>query len=92
MGVVTTIPKTPTAPTYRQSKGMTDAQKSKILNIRIATMSLSTLAGIGAVVYNIKTGGGFWRGVGYFVLASVVVGFPIGVIGNTFIAKELNKE
>ena len=55
----------------------------KIPTALIVGYGISAAAGIGAVVYNIKTGGGFWRGVGYFVLASVVVGIPVTVVSRS---------
>ena len=32
------------------------------------------IGSVGGVVYSIKTGGGFWRGVGYWLLGGLIVG------------------
>jgi len=48
--------------------------KQRILNIQMVQASFAFLGGIGGVVYSNKTGGGFWRGVGYWIVGSVAVG------------------
>lgn len=65
--------------------------KKLLFNGLIVSSSIGAAAGIGAVVYNIKTGGGFWRGVGYFLLAGVLIGFPARLITSAVVAKKLKK-
>lgn len=54
-------------------KQLTEVGKQKMLKIDIAILSASLLGGIGGVIYSKKTGGGFWRGVGYFVVGSILL-------------------
>jgi cation transporter-like permease len=65
--------------------------EKRLLNAKIIAGSIGTVASIGAVVYNIKTGGGFWRGVGYFLLAGVVVSIPVHYIATAVALKKPSK-
>lgn len=49
--------------------------KAKQKTLQFQNASIGLLGGIGGVAYSNKTNGGFWRGVGYFILGSFIVGF-----------------
>lgn len=49
-------------------------QQQRIENIKMLGSSVALLGSIAGVVYSHKTGGGFWRGVGYWIIGGVVFG------------------
>jgi hypothetical protein len=53
---------------------LTEKGESQIKNIDYAVKGMAILGAVAGVVYSAKSGGGFWRGVGYFFLGSLVVG------------------
>jgi hypothetical protein len=53
---------------------LTPNQQQRINNIDYVTSSIGTLGAILGVVHSHRTGGGFWRGVGYYFLGSLVLG------------------
>ncbi len=63
---------------------LTDNQKQRILNIDIILSGLSMLGSVGGIIYSVKTGGGFWRGVGYFFAGGLIVGVPAQIIALPF--------
>lgn len=48
--------------------------KAKQKTLVAQNAAIGMIGSIGGVVYSSKTGGGFWRGVGYFILGGMVVG------------------
>lgn len=46
----------------------------KLMNLNYTLSAVSLLGGIGGIVYSNRTGGGFWRGVGYFILGNIALG------------------
>lgn len=68
-------------------------QKERLRNLNYLIASAGFLGGILGVVYSKRTGGGFWRGVGYFVLGGAVFSFPVKLVTIPFankIIKETN--
>lgn len=63
---------------------LTDNQKARIKNIDMVTGSIALIGAIGGVVYAKKTGGGFWRYVGYWIVGALVVGTPARLIALPF--------
>lgn len=65
---------------------MTAEQKERYDNITAVQASIGFLGSIGGVVYAKKTGGGFWRYLGYWiaggVAASVVSGLALTPFKN----------
>ncbi len=53
---------------------LTENQKTRIDNINYVASSIGLLGAIAGVIYSHKTGGGFWRGVGYWILGGVSLG------------------
>lgn len=75
---------------------LTDNQKQRIMNIEGIQLSSSILGGILGVIYSHRTGGGSWRGVGYYFLGSISLGLPTMLITTPFknkiIKETANKE
>lgn len=71
---------------------LTEKGKQKITNIRLAIGGVSILSGIGGVIYSNKTGGGFWRGVGYYLLVSIVVAIPLNLLSMPVVKKTISEE
>ncbi len=53
---------------------LTKNQESRLANINYITGSVALLGSIGGAIYSHKTGGGFWRGVGYWILGGLALG------------------
>lgn len=66
---------------------MTQNQQTRINNINYVIGSISLLGSIGGVIYSSRTGGGFWRGVGYFILGGMIVSLPAKLISVPFVNK-----
>ncbi|MHC4293294.1 MAG: hypothetical protein ACYSTX_03280 [Planctomycetota bacterium] len=72
--------------------------EGKKRSLQITQMGISSVGMVGGFVYANRTGGGFWRYVGYSILGSIATG-SIGYFTtmqrinkiNTFIAKEKEK-
>ena len=63
---------------------LTDNQKARINNIDMITSSIALLGSIGGIMYAKKTGGGFWRYVGYFIVGGMVTGIPSRLVALPF--------
>ncbi len=63
---------------------LTDSAQARLLNIQYTTSGLGLLGGIAGVIYSNRTGGHFWRGVGYFFLGSIVVGVAARLVALPF--------
>jgi len=59
---------------------LTKNQEQRIQNIQAIQMSVGLLGSIAGVIYSSRTGGGFWRGVGYWVVGGLVFGIPTMLI------------
>ncbi len=68
---------------------LTENQKDRIRNINAIRYSIGTLGAISGAVYANKTGGGFWRYVGYWIVGGLVAGIPAMLITTPFINKIL---
>ena len=62
--------------------------KAKQQTLIAQNMAVGLIGSIGGVVYSNKTGGGFWRGVGYWILG----GMAIGVLPRIFYFIPKNNE
>jgi len=74
---------------------LTENQKQRIQNIEAIQSGAGLIGSIGGIIYANRTGGGFWRYVGYFILGGLVVGLPTALIMTPFknkILKEGDKE
>ena len=58
--------------------------EARLLNIQYTVSAIGTLGAIGGIIYANKTGGGFWRYVGYFFLGSVVLSVPAKLVALPF--------
>ncbi len=72
-------------------ENLTDNQKERIRNIQAIAASISLVGSIGGVIYAKKTGGGFWRYVGYWILGGLVTGIPAKLITTPFTNKILKE-
>jgi hypothetical protein len=63
---------------------LTASAQARLWNINYTIAALAFAGGIGGVVYSSKTGGGFWRGVGYYIVGSVVVGASARLLALPF--------
>ena len=74
---------------------LNENQKARLSNIFLLLTSISTLGSVGGLIYANKTGGKFWRYVGYFIVGGMVVGIPARIIALPFqnkIIKESDKK
>ncbi len=74
-----------------QIKNIESSKEQRISNITYATAGIGLIGSIVGVIYSSRTGGGFWRGVGYFILGSLVFGTP-AKIGSTIFVNKIIKE
>ena len=63
---------------------LTPNQKARINNINMITGSIALLGAIGGVMYAKRTGGGFWRYVGYWIVGGMVTGIPARLVALPF--------
>ena len=63
---------------------LTPNQKARINNIDMITGSIALLGAIGGVMYAKKTGGGFWRYVGYWIVGGLASGIPARLVALPF--------
>lgn len=68
-------------------ENLSDNQKTRITNVAYVVGSIYTLGSVGGLIYANKTGGKFWRYVGYFIVGGMVVGIPAKIISLPFINK-----
>lgn len=66
---------------------LTENQKQRLANINYVVGSVALLGSIGGVIYSHKTGGGFWRGVGYWILGGLALSLPAKVVSLPFTNK-----
>jgi hypothetical protein len=67
-----------------QTQQLTQDAQARLLNINYAVSGIGLLGGIAGVIYSNRTGGGFWRGVGYYILGGVIIGITARVIAVPF--------
>ena len=48
--------------------------KAKKRTLLMQNVGVGMVGGIIGVIYNVKSGGGFWRGVGFYFIGGIVVG------------------
>lgn len=53
---------------------LSENKKERIANINYVASSVGLIGAISGAIYSYKTGGGFWRGVGYWIVGGVVLG------------------
>jgi hypothetical protein len=70
---------------------LTDLQKSRIFNINATVSAVAFVGGIAGIIYAKKTGGGFWRYIGYWIAGSAIVGLPAKIIATPFTNKILKE-
>lgn len=63
---------------------LTANEKARINNIDMITGSIALLGAIGGVMYANKTGGGFWRYLGYWIVGGLATGLPARVVALPF--------
>ena len=63
---------------------LTASAEARLLNIQYTVSAIGTLGAIGGIIYANKTGGGFWRYVGYFFLGSIVLSVPAKLVALPF--------
>lgn len=73
------------------SSKMTPSQKARYRNISYLAGSVALVGSIGAVIYAKKTGGGFWRYVGYWIAGGLVAGIPARLVALPFQNKILKE-
>lgn len=93
-------PPTSSAPTGSVSDNPDAAKKvaenneimKKALVAHVIASGVGTLGAVAGIVYNVKTGGGFWRGVGFFFLGGIIFGLPAHIAANVYVAKSILKK
>ena len=76
-------------------KELSDFDKQRIMNLNYIVWSASFLGTVGGIIYANKTGGKFWRYVGYAIVGGALVSFPTKLITIPFknkILKEAEKK
>jgi hypothetical protein len=68
-------------------KNVTDNQIARIANINYVIGSISFLGSVGGLIYANRTGGKFWRYVGYFIVGGMVLGVPAKIVSLPFMNK-----
>jgi hypothetical protein len=58
----------------------TESQIARIKQLNALQMGAGLVGLIGGVIYAKRTGGGFWRYVGYSLLGELIVGLPVYAI------------
>ncbi len=76
---------------YPASNELTPSQKERVANIQLVQSSVAVLGSIGGLIYAKKTGGGFWRYVGYWIAGGLVAGIPAMLIATPFKNKILKE-
>ena len=77
-----------------ENNSLTSNQKQRIANIDMLVGSVVLLGSIGGIIYANKTGGGFWRYLGYWIVGGLVTGIPSRLVATPFknkILKEADK-
>ena len=70
---------------------LSDSKKERLSNIVSAQQAIGLLGNVGGIIYANKTGGGFWRYVGYALLGGLIVGIPTMLVANNFKNKILKE-
>jgi hypothetical protein len=70
---------------------LNESQKQRIFNINIIENTVGTIGFIGGIIYANRTGGKFWRYVGYGILGGLVFRLPAYVISTPFKNKILKE-
>lgn len=70
---------------------LTESQKQRISNINTVITVSGTIGLIGGIIYAHRTGGGFWRYIGYSILGNLVFSLPAYVISTPFKNKILKE-
>ena len=68
-----------------------DSKKERLSNIVLTQQAIGLLGNVGGIIYANKTGGGFWRYVGYSLLGGLIVGIPTMLVANHFKNKILKE-
>lgn len=68
-------------------ENLSENQQQRIVNIAYVVGSISFLGSVGGLMYANRTGGKFWRYVGYFIVGGMVLGVPAKIISLPFINK-----
>ena len=63
---------------------ITENQQQRLTNIDYAVGSIALVGAILGVIYSKRTGGGFWRGVGYWVAGGLIIALPAKLISVPF--------
>ena len=71
---------------------LTEVGQQKLNNITLIIGGFGLLGGIGGVIYSNRTGGGFWRGVGYYFVGSLALGLPLRLALTPSINKITSEE
>lgn len=66
---------------------LNENQQTRVNNIYWVVVSVSTLGSVGGIMYAHKTGGHFWRYVGYCILGGMIAGLPAKIIALPFTNK-----
>ena len=70
---------------------LTEAEKARITNINLVVAGFALAGAIAGAIYAKRTGGKFWRYVGYWIAGSVAVGLPARLISTPFKNKILEE-
>jgi hypothetical protein len=73
-------------------ENLTEIGQEKMKNLQIGIGTMSLLGGIGGVIYSNSTKGGFWRGVGFYFLGTLIVSAPLYLITLSYRNKIVAEE
>ncbi|MDD5013516.1 MAG: hypothetical protein PHW73_00255 [Atribacterota bacterium] len=70
--------------TTTDSLNLSESQKERINNLLLIESGAGLTGLILGIIYSSRTGGGFWRGVGYSILGALIFGVPARIITTPF--------
>lgn len=70
---------------------LTPNQRERYRNIELLAGSVALIGSIGGVIYAKRTGGGFWRYVGWWIAGGLITGVPARLVATPFKNKILKE-
>jgi hypothetical protein len=70
---------------------LTENEKQRIDNINLVVGGVAAIGSVMGIVYAKRTGGGFWRYVGYWIAGGLVLGVPARLVSTPFKNRILTK-
>ena len=80
---------------FEKPKELSAFDRQRIINLNYIVASASFIGIVGGIIYANRTGGKFWRYVGYGIVGGALISFPAKLIITPFknkILKEAEKK